>query len=469
MAGIGFELKKAFGERSLIKTVRGAAYSMMTVVGPLLIVMVCCFILLYVMGFDRIGYKERDLLTSIILYCFIFSLIFSSPLAASVSRFISDKVFDEQTEDILAGFFAGLLINVVLAALAGIPFSLVTVFIGGADPLVILLGYCLFMMLLVVFYDMTYIAALKEYKNVTYGFLMGMAVMLVLGYTLYVFAGVNFIVSVLAGMSSGFTVTALYLSWHIRRHFALNNHNYSAFVEYMWRFKPLFIANLFYIVGLYSHIFVFWQHPELRIVVAKTLVSAPTYDMATFLGMATSITASVIFTVRVETNFHSRYQAYCQQILGGVGGDIDIAKRNMFSVMKNEIQYLVRIQTILSIIVFLIVISVASFAGFGGAVMEIYPSVTAGYFVVYVMYCLVVFLFYFDDKVGAVISFAVFLAVTVIASVIVMHLDAKLYGLGLFTGALSALTFTFFRLMHIGRTLEYKIYCKGNLINEPTL
>jgi uncharacterized membrane protein len=465
MAGIGFELKKIFKDRSIVSMFKGAFYSTFVTIGPMIIIIVCYLILLLIMDYQNVSYDQKDLLVSIILYTFVFSLILTSPVGAAVSRFIADKIFEEKYDDILAGFYAGLLVNVVLASVFAIPFIIITVVRGRVDPLIMLLAGGLFFALVFVFYQMTFISALKDYSSITKAYLIGMAVTLSLSTVMHYLYGVPFLISVMSGMAAGFTTIAMNLFAQILRYFLKNSRNYGEFMRVFWKYKILFLGNLLYVLGLYIHNFVFWQGSSLRITVAETFHSAPVYDTATFLAMLTNISVTVIYTVRVEIKFHEKYQIFCQQILGGIGEDIEIAKKNMFLVLRNEIIFLVQIQTIISAIFFLIFSLFASYLGFGGMVMVIYPTMAAGFFVLFIMYCTIVFLFYYDDQIGALIASAIFFGVTFAAAYFIMDYTPNYYGAGLFIGGMAGLFFALFRLRYVERTIDKRIFCKGKLLS----
>jgi uncharacterized membrane protein len=465
MAGIQFELKKIFKERSLVSMFRGVFYSTFVTIGPMLIVIICYLLLLVIMNHQHASYLDKDLLASIILYVFIFSLIVTSPFGASISRFISDSIFEERYEDILASYYAGMVMNLVVASVMSIPFITVAIYLERVDPLIMFLGGGMFYALVLVFYDMTYIIALKDFRSIGMAFVYGMLVAMILAAVFYYLLDIRFLVSILVGMTAGFTTIALNLTAQVRRYFHVNSRNYRKFFKEFWKHRYLFLGNFFYIMGLYVHNFVFWTHPSYKTVVAETFQWAPVYDTATFLGMMTNISTMVIFTVRVELRFHEKYQIFCQQVIGGIREDIELAKKNMFFILRTEILFLAQMQIILSIILFLLISLFASFLGFGGMVMVIYPTLAAGYFSLFLMYSTIVFLFYYDDQIGALLTSMIFFFVTFIMAIIIGKYDPRIYGLALFSGGLTALMFSLFRIRRIEKTLNKRIFCRGKLLN----
>lgn len=121
----------------------------------------------------------------------------------------------------------------------------------------------------------------------------------------------------------------------IRSYFRENSGRYRRVFHYFREYWPLVLTNFLYTLGLYIHNFVFWT-TDLHMVIARSFVCVTTYDMATCLAMFTNISASVIFISRVEMNFHERYKAYSEAVIGGRGADIEITKKRMFRLLAED-------------------------------------------------------------------------------------------------------------------------------------
>lgn len=150
----------------------------------------------------------------------------------------------------------------------------------------------------------------------------------------------------------------------VKRYFVRNSSRYKSVIKYFGKKWQLVVANFLYILGLYIHNFVFWTTDE-RIVVVKTFVCNQPYDMATCLGMFTNISATVIFIARIEMNFHEKYRAYSEAVIGGKKADIENTKRRMFRQIASELMSLVRLQFIISVVVYLLCIVLMPQYGLG--------------------------------------------------------------------------------------------------------
>ena len=146
--------------------------------------------------------------------------------------------------------------------------------------------------------------------------------------------------------------------------------------------------------------------------------------------------------------------------------DIDLAKRRMFRQLSEELMNLVRIQFIISVIIFFLCIILLPRFGFDGLVMKIYPCLAAGYFVLFVMYAAIIFLYYFNDLTGALMSAVLFCFTTGLASVVATRLPEIWYGIGVFIGSLCGFTVAYARLRWLEKNLDEHIFCKGSLLKH---
>ena len=188
--------------------------------------------------------------------------------------------------------------------------------------------------------------------------------------------------------------------------------------------------------------------------------------MATCLAMFTNISASVIFISRVEMHFHERYRAYADAVFGGRGIDIRNTKKRMFRQLASELITLVRIQFIVSVVVYLLFVIFLPQVGYAGMVMRIYPMVAAGYFVLFLLYAEIIFLYYFEDLNGALLTSICFCAGIFLASLVAVHLSAIFYGTGIWFGSMIGFVVAYMRLQWMEKNLNEHIFCRGNIMKQ---
>ena len=463
MGGIGIKLNRVYRHRSLFMHLYGYLYSAMITVAPMFVVIGAILVSQIILHFETVGYMRRELFSDTVLYIFIFSVLFTSPLNAVLSKYISDIIFKEQFDDIIPCFYLGMAIIIPLGAIFGIPFCIYEHFVGGVPVYYVFTGYCGFTALMLVFYTMLYLSITKSYEKISLFFATGMGATVLLAMLLRFIIKLELTYSLLLALTIGFVIIASLEIALVKSFFRRNSGNYKPVFGYLKKYWRLICVNILYTLGLYIHNFVFWGTP-LRTILVKTFITCMPYDMATCLAMFTNISATIIFIVNVELHFRDRYRRYFEAVLGGRGHDIRNAKHRMFRQLSAELMTLIRLQFIISVAVFLPCMIFLPMYGIGGLTLRIYPCLCVGYFAIFVMYSEVLFLYYYNDEKGAFLSTLLFFSVTLIGSLITARLPSIWYGLGFAMGALTGYTAAYFRLRWVERHLEREVFCVGDII-----
>ncbi|MBO5337029.1 MAG: exopolysaccharide Pel transporter PelG [Lachnospiraceae bacterium] len=465
MAGIGVRLNRIFEKQTITTHLVGFFYSIVITVAPMLAVIITVLLMQQLLGFTKLDYARRELFSCTLLYTFVFSLLTASPFNAVLSRYMSDTIYEERFEDIVPCYYVGLLLNVGFSCVIGIPFCVWEYVVGGVDILFVFAGYCGYMSLTLVFYSMLYLSICKDYKKISLFFGIGMIFTILLSVIFVYGFQMDIIYAMLIAMDAGFVLIGVLEFAQFKGYFRENSGKYKAVLQYFKKYWKLVVANFLYSVGLYVHNFVFWS-TDMKMVVADSFVCMPNYDMASCIAMFTNISASVIFISRVEMNFHDRYKAYSEAVIGGRGIDIENTKKRMFTQLTEELMSLVRIQFIVSILLFFVCIIVLPRFGLGGNVMKIYPCLAAGYFILFVMYAAIIFQYYYNDLDGAVWTSLCFVTVTYLGSILSSRLPTIWYGLGLVMGAYAGWSVAYYRLRRIEKHLDIHIFCEGNIMKR---
>ena len=463
MAGIGVKLKKIYGKNTIVTDVIGAGYSVVITIAPMFLVIGAVVLMQFLLGVSKISYYDRELYSSTVLYIFIFAMLTASPFNAVLSKYLSDIIYEEKYADILPCYYLGLIMNLVYSVIPGVLFCIHEYGTGLVPLYYVATGFFGYMGLVFVFYSMLYLSICKDYKKISLFFLVGMVVSVIMSLILDKFTGLDTCYGMLLSLTAGFVVIGSLEYALIRSYFRVSSGNYRAVFGYYRKNWRLVLTNFLYTLGMYVHNFVFWN-THLKLTVVDSFVCAPVYDMATCLAMFTNITASVIFISRVEMEFHEKYKSYSEAVIGGRGMDIRNSKSRMFEQLTDELMNIVRIQFIISIVLFFLCMFILPWLGMGGMVLMIYPCLTAGYFVLFIMYSAIIFLYYFNDQKGALLTSFCFAALTYACSVIATKLPVIWYGIGLVIGAFVGFSVAYMRLMKMEQTLDVHIFCKGHLI-----
>ena len=465
MAGIGVKLNRIYRKNTITTNIIGFFYSTVVTIAPVLVVIINLMLMQKVLKFNTVRYIDREIFSCTILYIFIFSLLTTSPFNAVLSRYMSDVIFEERFEDVQPCHRVGLMTNICFSCLFAIPFCSWEHLVGGVPIYYVFTGYCCFVSLVIVFYNMLYLSICKEYKLISFYFFMGMATAFLLSLFLRYVCKVSITYSMLLALTVGFFFTAV-LEWaKIHQFFPDNSEEYRRVFEYFRKYWQLILINFLYTLGLFIHNFVFWG-TDMAMHLVRTFVCNQPYDMATCLAMFTTVSASVIFISRVEMYFHERYRAYADAVFGGRGIDIRNTRKRMFRQLGSELMTLVRLQFIVSVFIYLIFVIFLPGMGYAGLVMRIYPMVAAGYFVLFLMYSEIIFLYYFEDLNGALFTAVCFCLGTFLASLAAVNLSHIFYGTGIWIGSVIGFTVAYLRLRWLERNLDEHMFCRGNIMKQ---
>lgn len=463
MAGIGVKLNRMFGRKSVFSEVYGAVYSSATTIAPMILIIGSLLLVYQIFGFDTISYANRALFFCSLLYVFVFSLIVTSIYNTLFSKYLADKTYEEKFGDILPCFYTGLFLCIITGAVFAIPFYVYEFIVGGVDIIYVFTTYCLFIALTLTYYAMIFMSFTKEYKKISLYYLYGMLLMFFLCWLFISVLSIEKTFSVVLALTLGLLLIATLEILFIRRCFSENSRNYSGILKYMRKHWKLMAANFMYVFGLYIHNFVFWT-TNMRMVVVNTYVCCQPYDLATCLAMFTNIFASVVFIVQIENHFAGRYKEFNESVIGGKLRNIEKQKSRLFRMLSQELLSLVQFQFVVSTVLYFLAVVFLPRLGISGLTMEIYPCLAAAFFIVFLMYAEVLFLYYFDDTNGALITNIAFFVVTFAVSLLVRDLNPIWYGLGLLAGAFTGWSVAFARLRWVERNLDRHVFCTGKLI-----
>lgn len=469
MAGVGVRLNRIFEKKSIAADIAGFTYSIIITIAPTLVVILGILLMGWVLGFDELSYLERELFSCTVLYVFIFSLLVVSVFNAVLSKYVQDAIYEERYQDILPCYYMGMLLNLVPGSILGAAFCLWEHFVGGVDVFYVFLEFCVYICMILVFYSMIYLSICKDYERISLFFFLGMVAAFLVSLFLRFLCGWEISESMLTALAVGFCLIAVMEFAAVKRYFPKNSNRYKPVLGYFVRWWQLVVTNFFYVCGLYVHNFVFWTSKDTRVLVKSFVFNQP-YDMATCIALFTNLSATVIFITHMEMHFFEKYKAYSEAVIGGKKADIENAKKRMFRQLGNELMNLVRVQFIISVVVYLLCVVFLPQFGFAGTVMRIYPCLAAGYFILFLMYAALLLLYYFSDLRGAVMTVLSFFLITLFGSMFAMRLTEIWYGVGLVAGSFVGWSVAYMRLRWVERNLDTHIFCQGFILkteNSP--
>ena len=160
MAGIGFSLKKLFAKKGLASLCRAYGYAGLICAGPMILGVVLLVSIAFLSQLAGMSRHERELLNCMLTYCLLASLTTTSVFNMSATRYISDMLYEEKPERILPSLYGS---TSILLVGGGILWA-VFLHLSGVLAVYKLLCLWFYCILIVVWMEMNYLTALKDYK-----------------------------------------------------------------------------------------------------------------------------------------------------------------------------------------------------------------------------------------------------------------------------------------------------------------
>ncbi len=459
MAGIGFELRKIFNKRTLASKIFGSVYATMNTIGPTIIFMLLLFALTKIVNATNTTEMENLFFAASFTYEFLIAILVASLFNTVISRYISDKIFMEKEDDICASLFG---VMTVTSVISGIIYFILCYLIYKNDnaSIFLLINYYLLGVLVTnVYVVMNYVSALKEYKEVTYSFIIGLIPATVVLLIVHFLFKVSLIASIYASLVFAFAFILLMLVFWCVKAFGTPSDKYFEFLEYFKKHIVLAISGVSYMLGLYLTNIIYWNFSDMKVKVSIFNI-APNYDLASFFAIVINLPAFVLFVVKVETVFYEKYVKYISALNEGTYDFIEKNRVSMNNTVKLQLFFIYDMQLVISIL--LISMSAVAFPiwSISNQVLSMFMILGMGIFCVTSMYLTVIFLYYFQDYKASTFATLVFLIVEIISCIICLKMKDPYYPLPILISGIISWIVSFILLRRRLNNLNSFIMCK---------
>lgn len=464
MAGVSFELRKLFKNKGYFSNIKGYFISTMVISGNSLLCIIMIIAVKAILEHFGEYTNNIDIFISVMVYAFAFSLIITGGFTFLASRYVSDCIYEKKFREIVPSLLGFITLILIIA------FICVNLFFlkSNLNSLVKITSYIILVELSVIWMEIVYISVLKDYIAIVGIFFIGVMSIFVGMFVLIKLFLIPPMISILFSMDLGFMLIMVLFFIKLFYTFQFKNLSISQcfkFLKSMDLYPELFLIGLFYFIGMYSHNFIFWLSKN-GIVVENTFYIAPFYDLPVFYAILTIIPVTVLFTVKVETSFYEKYKEY-YKIAQGQGSfkDIKEAKIEMISTLWMELKYLVQIQLLITWGAIIIGKIVLFMSGLTILSRDIFSIVALGSAAYIIMYILIIFLLYFDDRLSVLLVTFVFLLSNIIFTKISL-INESFYGYGFFFSTLISMTIAFLKLQKFLENLDYHTFAEQSIFKK---
>lgn len=458
MAGIGFELKKLFEKKGVFSIFRAYGYAGVVCVGPMvmgMLLLLGVYVLAWWAGISR---EIRDEMTCMLTYTFLLSIVITNALGMGVTRYVSDCLYEEKNEKVMPALYGSLSL---LLSVGGIGYG-IFLLAFQVDFLYAVLLLALLEELIVVWMQMNFLTAIKDYK----GMLRAFAAALVMGLGSGVFfIGQGNCPAVLALLGCiCLAYGLLCVRYHIllRRFFPKAEGKWREFLQGLWKHPCLIGCGICVSIGLFAHIVIMWTS-NIGVQISGPFFAAPRYDVPAVIAFLSTLITAVNFITSVEVNFYPKYWTYYSLFNDrGTLTDMEQAEREMRDVLQDELSYNAAKQ-VFGTIVFIVAGTVflpTLPLGFTEEMLGIFRVLCLGYAFYSIGNSVMLLSLYFSDEKGALLSNVVFAAVSVAATAAVTYLPEKYYGFGFVIGTFCFMAAAILRLWYYQRRISYYVLSK---------
>ena len=457
MAGIGFELKKIYGRKTLAANLWGTIYAAMATIGPAVLSAVLLLLLEFLLARAGLTLLEERFFVAATSYTFVIATLVAVLFAAPVSRYISDCIFLEKESEICPSAFGVLTLSSTVSGI--IMFLLCTgMYFQDQIPMPFLISYYLVGVLATDVYSMmTYASALKHYRALTFSFFLGFLLAVGVYFLCTGQLNVDKVTAAYMGLACCYFLIVSALVFQCVKAFGMPQGRYFAFLSYFRRYPKLAVGGFAYTLGIYCPTLIYWFFSGITEKVSIFL-TAPVYDYALFLAVFMNMPSMVIFVVKVETAFYEKYTRYVSALNNGTYELIRKEREVMSRTLRCQLFFVYEIQLIITIVLICLVSVFFPYLNASTYMLHMFILLSLGIYTVFCMHFTIVVFYYFSDYSGACISALVFLAVTAIDAAAAAQWN-DFYPLPLLISGLCGWVVAFLLLRHRMEKLDSFLMC----------
>lgn len=464
MAGIGFSLKRLFNKKGFLALCRAYGYAGIICAGPMIlgvILLVGISLISMIAGMNK---HDRELMNCMLTYSLLVSLTVTSWFNMIVTRYTSDMLYEEKPERIMPSFYGS---SAIMLVLGGIGYGIFLHFSGV--PLayqIVCLWFSL--ILIVVWLEMIYLTALKDYKGIVVAFTISLMTGFLLALILVIIGWVS-IVSLMLCVIISYGIMMVWYYKMMLDYFPESTGSKFSFLRWFDRYRSLAFTGGFVNLGLFAHLVIMYFGP-LQVQVEGLFYGAPNHDVPALFAFFSILITTINFVTSVEVRFYPRYRNYYSLFNdNGSIRDIEQAESEMLTVLRQELTFNGHKQLIATIlfVVFGSFILKIMPVGFTDLSIGIFRFMCAGYGIYAIANTLMLILLYFEDYTGALLGTFAFAAVSIILTILqILYGEVNYYGLGFLTGALMFYVIVWIRLEWYTKRLPYFLLCRQAVIAD---
>lgn len=458
MAGITYTLRKLGGNKdNLLNVCLALTYSVFISSGSWLFTTSAVGIIL-VLGPSVMPFSILREFQILIVYNFSIAYALIGFFSLVVCRDISDRIYMNQLEG-LSGVFIGSLCLLYLISLpiAITLYGALTIF----DIRIVLAAISNLLLLLCIYHASIFLSTLKEYKTISFSFLLGMIV----SATASIYLGDKGFGT--AGVLNGFNIGLVLIAGIL---VGLIVHEYPpavlkplSFLKSYKKYWALVASGIVCNLGIWIDKWIMWFSPN-SVKYPSGLVCDLSYSNATFLGYLTIIPAMTYFLFSIEYWFDKEILRFYNSITSKatLSQILAIKKDVIKALIKCILGYLF-VQGVFTLIAIFMSVKILKLLNIPLIQLSIFKFAVIGAFYQFFYMFLVSVLFYLDQKKSVLLIYLIFLILNAGLTVLSIHMGFRYYGIGFFIASLITFFVSAIIVAVKIKNLEYHAFITSNL------
>lgn len=451
MAGIGFELRRILKKNTLLSYLE--AYGLAAVVGsgP----WVLSILALMVIGMVSVGriFPSNLIIQYLVLVTYMMagSLILSGLFQLLLTRFISDRLFEQRDHKVTPNLLGCMLVVSVLGVIIAVAVLSQTK-LDAAVKMVLLCGFVVLCNLWLI---IVFLSGMKQYYRIVITLFFGYAIMVLASWLLPPFGLLGLLI--IFASSQGL-ITFILLFFIIRNYNSRTLISFQ-FLSHRYSFYSLALCGLLYNLGVWVDKFVFWYHTEVSFAAIDIFRASYIYDLPIFIAYLAIIPGMAVFMLHMETDFAAANEQFYKTVRGGgTLESIFLLKDKMVLDCKDSLYKIFKVQGITLALLLLWSKEILTFLTIDLTYLHLLYVDLVGVSLQVILMAILNVMFYLDKRYQATALVFVMAVSNFLLTEVSLVFGPQMYGYGF---ALSMLISTLLGLLMLNRQfnrLEYETF-----------
>lgn len=459
MAGVGFKLNKIFGKNTMTAGTLGVLSSPLVVVGPLFLMLMVLFGISGLLGVWQINEADIRFFATTFASISLVVILVSTLMSPIVSRYVSDKIFEEKESDICASMYG---VNICGGIVAAVGAGCLCFMISQQREVgwLFLAAYFLTTVLLVnMLHISAYLSTVKALGRIVIAYLSGVVIFLLMAYVGYHVCKWEICFSIYLAMTCGLLVTDVLLVCFCLILFGTGGKHYFCFLKYFLKYPYLVWSGLALFVGLFVTNVFYWFEAEMK-GAGGILGDVSQYNTAMLLAILIHFPGMMILEIIMRFCFRDKYVKYLSVIQNGTYDMIDKERETLQNGMRLLLFLVVGLQLTITLVCIALFHVWAQCQGIDEGFIKCFMMLAIGMFFVFCMYDALILLYYFSGykEVGMITT--LFALIVIISTIVCCKLGAEYYLLPLPVGGICGWILSAFIVRSKLKNINAFILCK---------